>query len=88
MAATTLSLEARVHGIHHQHAVFADLDGDVAARADQHVDVALHGKNVDFDFVEVLLLLRVTRGTCQRGCKDGDFEIHKCLFVRIGRPAP
>ena len=41
-------------GIHHQHAVFAGLHGDVTARADNHVDVALHRPDVDFS----ILILR------------------------------
>ena len=51
----------RVLRVHDQHAVGADLHGDVAAGADQHVDVALRRLHVDLDVVEILLL-RVRHG--------------------------
>src|SRR5207244_3435963 len=44
-------------GVDHEHALFAGLHGDVAARADEHVDVALRRQHLDFDGVEVLGLL-------------------------------
>jgi hypothetical protein len=38
----------REAGIHDEHAHLAHLNRDVATRAHQHVDVALHRKNVNF----------------------------------------
>ena len=49
--------QRRVLRVDDEHAVLADLDGDVAAGADQHVDVALRRQHLDLDGVEVLRLL-------------------------------
>ena len=48
----------RVHRVHQQHTLFAHLHGDVAARADKHINVALDRQHVDLDVVEILVLLR------------------------------
>ena len=53
-----LVAEPRIHRVHQQNAFFTHLHGDVAARAHQHVDVALHGQHVNLDVVEILRLLR------------------------------
>ncbi len=42
--------------VHDQHAFAAHLDRDVTAGARQHVDVVLHRLDMDFDFIEILLL--------------------------------
>ena len=49
IAARTLSAIARQSGVDHQDAVLAHLHGDVAARADDHIDVALHRPDMDFE---------------------------------------
>ncbi len=49
----------RQPGIHDQHAHVANLHGDVAARAHQHVDVALHRKNVNFAVGRIRVLRHV-----------------------------
>ena len=43
----------RQPSIHHQHAVFAGLHGNISARADNHVDVALHRQHVDFSVLSL-----------------------------------
>ena len=40
-------------GIDNEGALIAYLHGDVAAVTDQHIDVALHGQDVDFTIVRV-----------------------------------
>ncbi len=48
--------------IHQQHALVANLHRGVASRAHQHVDIVLHRLDVDFNFVEILLLAIGSRG--------------------------
>ena len=54
--------QRRVLRVHDEDAVVADLDRDVAAGADEHVDVALRRLDVDLDVVEILRLLRPAEG--------------------------
>ena len=51
-----LRAQRRELGVHDQHAFVAELDGLVAARPDQHVDVVAHLDGVDLDRIEVLVL--------------------------------
>ena len=64
--------------VDHQDAVAADLHGDVAAGADEHVDVALRLLDVDLDVVEILLLGE-DRETPERGKRDrGKRDVESC----------
>ena len=47
IAASTLSASARQARVDDQHAVLADLHGDVAAGADEQIHVALHLERMD-----------------------------------------
>ena len=49
--------------IDQQHSLVTGLYGDVAPRAHEHVDISLHWQDVNFDLVQILLLLSV-RSVC------------------------
>jgi hypothetical protein len=55
-----------IHRVDEKDAVAARLHRDVAAGTNQHVNVALHGKNVNFDLGEILILL----GRRERACRE------------------
>ena len=44
--------------VHHQHALLADLHGDIAARARKQKNVPLHWEHLDFARASRLALLR------------------------------
>jgi hypothetical protein len=76
--------ERRVLGVHYQHAGLADLQRDVAACAHQHVDVALHGQDVHFDVVQVLVLWGAVRRRCN-GIGFVRWRAHSLPVFRIHR---
>ena len=66
---------ARELRVHHEHAFVAGLHGHVAARADEHVDVALHVLDVHLDVREIGLLrggAPADRGQRASGERRGD----------------
>src|SRR5690606_35240648 len=69
-----------------QHAVVADLHGNVAAGPDEHVDIVAHLKRPDLDGVEVLLRADRLRGREQDAGQRGERKHFACKFHL--RPPP
>ena len=83
MAASDFVGHGRQARIDHQHAVLADLHGDVAARADDHVDVALHGPDMDFS---VLILRADQAGGREQKCEKSSDLHFASAFVAGAAP--
>ena len=65
-----LRRERREAGVHQHYSVLAHLHGDVAAVADQHVDVALDGQHGELHVVEIWAVAAERRQEWRRGTQE------------------